>query len=149
MPYPFKSIQIGSVWRAESPQAGRYRQFTQCDIDTFGVKSEIAEMELIQATAEALLDLGFDQFTVRINDRRILTALVQNCGFTEDQFNNVFIQIDKLDKIGLAGVKRELVANEYSAEAIDKVIAFLAEEQLPSMPKIGPPQAAETMPQCY
>lgn len=145
LPYPFKSIQIGSVWRAESPQAGRYRQFTQCDIDTFGVKSEIAEMELIQATAEALLDLGFDQFTVRINDRRILTALVQNCGFTEDQFNNVFIQIDKLDKIGLAGVKRELVANEYSAEAIDKVIAFLAEEQLPSMPKIGPPQAAEAI----
>lgn len=104
--YPFKSIQIGSVWRAESPQAGRYRQFTQCDIDTFGVKSEIAEMELIQATAEALLDLGFDQFTVRINDRRVLTALAAHCGFAENQFNNLFIQIDKLDKIGIDGVKK-------------------------------------------
>src|ERR1700722_18594367 len=114
LPYPFKSIQIGSVWRAESAQAGRYRQFTQCDIDTFGIKSEIAEMELIQATAEALLDLGFDQFTVRINDRRILTALGLHCGFSEDQHSNLFIQIDKLDKIGLDGIKKELLTAELS-----------------------------------
>ncbi len=125
LPYPFKSIQIGSVWRAESPQAGRYRQFTQCDIDTFGVKSEIAEMELIQATAEALLDLGFEKFTVRINDRRILTALVRFCGFKPEQFDTVFIQIDKLDKIGLDGVKKELLNHSFDQEAVNKIISQL------------------------
>jgi len=125
LPYPFKSIQIGSVWRAESPQAGRYRQFTQCDIDVFGIKSEIAEMELIQATAQALLNLGFEKFTVRINDRRILTALVASCNFAEDQFNNVFIQIDKLDKIGLQGVKKELLANGHANEAVEKICSLL------------------------
>jgi len=121
LPYPFKSIQIGSVWRAESPQAGRYRQFTQCDIDTFGIKSEIAEMELIQATAEALIDMGFEKFTVRINDRRILAALVQACGFKPEQFDAVFIQIDKLDKIGLEGVKKELLAQGFDSDAISKI----------------------------
>ncbi len=125
LPYPFKSIQVGSVWRAESPQAGRYRQFTQCDIDTFGIKSEIAEMELIQATADALLNLGFEKFTVRLNDRRILTALVASCGFKDELFDNVFIQIDKLDKIGLPGVKKELLANGHANEAIEKICSLL------------------------
>ncbi len=125
LPYPFKSIQIGSVWRAESPQAGRYRQFTQCDIDTFGIKSEIAEMELIQATADALLNLGFEKFTVRLNDRRILTALVASCGFKDERFDNVFIQIDKLDKIGLSGVKKELLANGHANEAVEKMFSLL------------------------
>jgi histidyl-tRNA synthetase len=127
LPYPFKSIQVGSVWRAESPQAGRYRQFTQCDIDSFGIKSEIAEMELIQATAQALLNLGFEKFTVRINDRRVLTALVANCGFAENQFDNVFIQIDKLDKIGIAGVKKELLANGHASEAVEKICSLLGD----------------------
>ncbi len=81
-------------------------------------------MELIQATAEALLDLGFDQFTVRINDRRILTALAAHCGFSEDQFNNLFIQIDKLDKIGLDGVQKELLNHQYDSSAIQKVVSL-------------------------
>src|SRR5262249_40385610 len=81
LPNPFKAIQIGSVWRAESPQQGRYRQFTQCDIDTFGIKSEVVEMELIQATSEALMALDFKDFTVRLNDRRVLTSLADHCGF--------------------------------------------------------------------
>ncbi len=119
--YPFNSIQVGSVWRAESPQAGRYRQFTQCDIDAFGIKSEMAEMELIQATAEALLDLGFEKFTVRINDRRVLSALVSSCGFKPEQFDTVFIQIDKLDKIGLEGVKKELLTHGFESNAISKI----------------------------
>jgi histidyl-tRNA synthetase len=125
LPYPFKSIQIGSVWRAESPQAGRYRQFTQCDIDTFGIKSEIAEMDLIQATSEALLSLGFDQFTVRINDRRVLTALASDCGFSESQFNSLFVLIDKLDKIGTDGVKKELLEHEFNKSSVDKLMLFL------------------------
>jgi histidyl-tRNA synthetase len=125
LPSPFKSIQIGSVWRAESPQQGRYRQFTQCDIDTFGIKSEIAEMELIEATAEALLALGFENFTVRLNDRRILHSMVQHCGFDTERYDNVFIQIDKLDKIGLTGVEKELLAQGHDAIAVDRMIIFL------------------------
>jgi len=138
LPYPFKSIQIGSVWRAESAQAGRYRQFTQCDIDTFGIKSEIAEMELIQATAEALLDLNFDQFVVRINDRRILAALGLHCGFSPAQLDNLFISIDKLDKIGLDGVKKELLDGGHASTAVEQIITLLnkagkANDDLPAI----------------
>lgn len=125
LPNPFKSIQIGSVWRAESPQQGRYRQFTQCDIDTFGVKSEIVEMELIEATAEALLALGFEKFTVRINDRRILMSLAEYCGFAPERFENLFILIDKLDKIGLSAVEKELLNQGHDAIAVDRLIMFL------------------------
>jgi len=125
LPTPLKAIQLGPVWRAESPQQGRYRQFTQCDIDIIGVKSEIAEMELIQATAAALLELGFKDFTVRINDRRILTELAQFCEFSEDRFEAVFIALDKLDKIGIEGVRKELHAVSHSGEATDKLIDIL------------------------
>jgi histidyl-tRNA synthetase len=125
LPNPFKAIQIGSVWRAESPQQGRYRQFTQCDIDTFGVKSEVAEMELIQATSEALLTLGFADFSVRLNDRRMLTALAKHCGFGTDAYENLFIQIDKLDKIGLPGVEKELYDQGHGPEVVKPLAAFL------------------------
>jgi histidyl-tRNA synthetase len=125
LPNPFKAIQIGSVWRAESPQVGRYRQFTQCDIDTIGVKSEIAEMELIEATAEALLSLGFEDFTVRLNDRRILTSLAEACGFESDRHDNLFIQIDKLEKIGIDGVERELRAHQHTPSAVEKLLKHL------------------------
>jgi histidyl-tRNA synthetase len=124
LPNPFKSVQIGYSWRAETPQPqlGRFRQFTQCDIDIIGVKSEIAEMELLQATAEALLNLGFKQFTFRINDRRILAALVKSCGFTSDTFDKVFTAIDKLDKIGLSGIESELLTITGGASATEKLI---------------------------
>jgi histidyl-tRNA synthetase len=118
LPTPFKAIQIGPVWRAESAQQGRFRQFTQCDIDIFGVKSEIAEIELLQATSEALLKLGFEDFTICINDRRILSSLARHCGFEESRFDSVFIELDKLDKIGLDGVVNELSRVGHSAEAI-------------------------------
>lgn len=125
LPNPLKAIQLGSVWRAESPQAGRFRQFTQCDIDIFGVKSEMAEVELLQATSTALLELGFKEFTIRINDRSILSALVSYCGFKPDRADNVFITLDKLDKIGLNGVESDLVKNGHEAEAISRMMAVL------------------------
>ncbi|MGH9552561.1 MAG: histidine--tRNA ligase, partial [Terriglobales bacterium] len=125
LPTPLKSIQIGPVWRAESPQQGRFRQFTQCDIDIIGVKSEAAETELIHATSKALLELGFKDFTVRINDRRILTELAEFCEFSEDRFEVVFITLDKLDKIGLEGVRKELNAVAHSGEATDRLISIL------------------------
>lgn len=125
LPSPFKSIQIGPVWRAESPQQGRYRQFTQCDIDTIGVKSEIAEMELLQASSEALMLLGFQDFTIRINDRRILAGLAESCGFARDRFDNVFIALDKLDKISVTGVRHELENDGHSASAIASLVKVL------------------------
>jgi len=108
LPDPFKAIQIGPVWRAERPQKGRFRQFTQCDIDILGVASEIAEIELILATAEALIGLGLERPTIRLNDRRILAAIAEHCGFDADRQNDFFVTLDKLDKIGREGVEREL-----------------------------------------
>ncbi|MBX9940437.1 MAG: histidine--tRNA ligase [Candidatus Obscuribacterales bacterium] len=127
LPNPFKSIQIGSVWRAESAQQGRYRQFTQCDIDIFGVKSELAEVELLQATSEALLKLGFENFTICLNDRRLLSSLAGYCGFAEDRFESVFIALDKLDKIGLDGVSRELAGQGHSESSIANLKNLLVE----------------------
>src|SRR5438309_9596092 len=108
LPQPLKAIQIGPVWRAERPQHGRFRQFTQCDIDILGVRSEIAEIELIPATADVLSVLGLDGLTVRLNDRRILAAVARHCGFEDARFDSVFIALDKLDKIGRDGVTEEL-----------------------------------------
>ena len=122
LPTPFKSIQIGPVWRAERPQQGRYRQFTQCDIDIIGIKTSIAELELISATAEALQRLGFSNFTVRINDRRLLQEIALSCGFDRERLDNIFIAIDKLDKIGIDGVKKELDNNKHPQNAVDKLV---------------------------
>ena len=125
LPSPFKAIQIGPVWRAERPQAGRYRQFIQCDIDILGEASELAEIELVTATADAITALGFTGFTVRINDRQILLALAEICGFPSGSFGSVFITLDKLDKVGLDGVRAELESKEFPAEAIQRVMATL------------------------
>src|SRR5262249_7671960 len=114
LPQPLKAIQIGPVWRAERPQHGRFRQFTQCDIDILGVRSEFAEIELILATADALTALGLDGLTVRVNDRRILAALARHCSFEESRVDSVFIALDKLDKIGRAGVTGELEAHGHA-----------------------------------
>jgi len=125
LPQPLKAIQIGPVWRAERPQHGRFRQFTQCDIDILGVSSEIAEIELILATAEALLALGLADLTVRINDRRILAAIARHCGFAETRFDSVFIALDKLDKVDKAGVTRDLETEGHSPKAIGELMRLL------------------------
>src|SRR5262245_22806502 len=127
LPHPLKAIQIGPVWRAERPQAGRFRQFTQCDIDILGVASETAEIDLIIATAEALLALGLTDLTIRINDRRVLAAIARHCGFDEARFDSVFIALDKLDKIGGGGVKEELERQGHSAKAIGTLFGLLTE----------------------
>ncbi|MGQ0553761.1 MAG: histidine--tRNA ligase [Planctomycetota bacterium] len=111
LPLPFKSIQIGPVWRAERPQKGRYRQFTQCDIDVLGDGSVLAEVELILATCAALQAVGLSGFTVRLNDRRFLQAFATHCKLTEPaDRERLFITLDKLDKLGLDGVVAELEA---------------------------------------
>lgn len=127
LPQPLKAIQIGPVWRAERPQHGRFRQFTQCDIDILGVGSEVAEIELILATIDALLALGLHDLTVRINDRRILAGLARHCGFAEARFDSVFVALDKLDKIGKPGVLEELQGQGHSETAIGVLLALLDE----------------------
>lgn len=120
LPTPFKALQIGSVWRADRPQKGRFRQFTQCDIDILGEPTNLAEIELITATASTLGKLGFKGFKVRINERRILKAMAAYSGFGEADYDTVFIILDKLDKIGLDGVAQELSKNGYAEGCIAK-----------------------------
>lgn len=123
---PFKSIQIDRVFRAERPQKGRLREFFQCDIDIIGDSSNNAEMELIAATTSALDNIGFTDFTLRINDRRLLTDMIKSAGFGDDDVMPVCIIFDKLDKIGLDGVKDELLGKGYAAEKVEKFIAVIS-----------------------
>ena len=120
LPNPFKALQMGNVWRADRPQRGRYRQFMQCDIDILGEASNLAEIELILATTTTLGRLGFKGFEIRINERRILKAMAAYAGFAEDMYDKVFIILDKMDKIGLAGVKEELLAEGFAADSVEK-----------------------------
>lgn len=122
LPAPFKALQMGSVWRADRPQKGRYRQFVQCDIDILGEPGNLAEIELILATTTALGKLGFSGFKVRINERRILKAMAAYSGFREEDYELVFIILDKMDKIGVDGVAEELVSNGFAKESVDKYL---------------------------
>ena len=122
LPSPFKALQIGSVWRADRPQRGRYRQFTQCDIDILGEPSNLAEIELITATTTTIGKLGFEDFEIRINERRILKAMAAYSGFAEDTYDDLFITLDKMDKIQVEGVAEELLNNGYDKESIDKYL---------------------------
>ncbi len=124
LPSPFKALQMGNVWRADRPQRGRYRQFMQCDIDILGEASNLAEIELITATTTTLGRLGFSGFQVRINDRRILKAMASYSGFAEESFDTVFIILDKMDKIGLEGVEKELLEEGFGAESVAKYLAL-------------------------
>jgi histidyl-tRNA synthetase len=125
LPNPLKAVQIGPVFRAESPQKGRFRQFTQCDIDIIGVKSELAELELISATSAALLELGFENFSILINDRRFLSSLAEYCGFAPESVSSVFIALDKLEKIGPDQVKAELLAATASQPSVERLMQIL------------------------
>ncbi len=108
LPLPFRSLQVGPVWRADRPQKGRYRQFYQCDIDIIGEPSVLAEAELIEATSEALAAIGLTGTTIRLSDRRFLAALAADSGVPPEEYDAFFITLDKLDKIGWDGVQAEL-----------------------------------------
>ncbi|MDO5132421.1 MAG: histidine--tRNA ligase [Eubacteriales bacterium] len=124
LPMPFKALQMGNVWRADRPQKGRYRQFMQCDIDIIGEPTNLAEIELILATTTTLGRLGFKGFQIRINDRRILAAMAAACGFPADRFGEVFIILDKMDKIGMDGAASELVESGFTQESTDAYISL-------------------------
>ena len=119
LPAPFKALQIGNVWRADRPQKGRFRQFMQCDIDILGEPGNLAEIELILATTAMLGKLSFQNFTVCINDRNILKAMAAYSGFREDDYDEVFIILDKMDKIGAEGVAKELEEMGYAKENVE------------------------------
>ncbi len=123
LPSPFKALQMGNVWRADRPQRGRFRQFMQCDIDILGEPTILAEIELILATTTLLGKLDFKNFTIRINDRRILKAMAAYSGFAPETFDTVFIILDKMDKIGMDGVAQEL-AKEGFCTGIHRQISF-------------------------
>jgi len=130
LPTPFKALQIGNVWRAENPQKGRFRQLIQCDIDVLGDDSNLAEIELIAATVDMLLkifsSIDVTGLTVHINDRRILRAICLQAGFDEQDIAAVLISLDKYDKIGINGVRDELLANGFAEELVSKYLNIYA-----------------------
>lgn len=124
LPNPFKALQMGNVWRADRPQRGRYRQFMQCDIDILGEPTILAEIELITATTTLLARVGFEKFTIRLNSRKMLKAMAAFCDFEEKDYDNVFITLDKMDKIGMDGVAEELTKQGYPKSNVDKYLSL-------------------------
>ena len=125
LPRFFKRYQIQPVWRADRPARGRFREFYQCDIDAIGSASPVVEVEVLGAVAEILTTLGFDDFRIRLNDRRILTSMLASFGIPAEYHDDALIAIDKLDKIGADGVQRELRNRKIDARASDACVAFL------------------------
>lgn len=124
--FPMKCIQMDRVYRAERPQKGRLREFVQCDIDIIGSDSTDSEIELILTTTKALDAIGMKNYKVKINDRRLLRAVLISFGFKEEELDSVCITFDKMDKVGLDGVKEELEGKEFDKQAIDKFVQFLS-----------------------
>ena len=122
LPKFFKRYQIQPVWRADRPARGRFREFYQCDIDAIGSTSPIVEVELLAAVSEVLTRLGFRDFVVRLNDRRLLAALMESCAVAPERYADVLVSIDKLDKIGRDGVRQDLVQRGIDAGAADKLL---------------------------
>ncbi len=125
---PFKVIQTDRVYRAERPQKGRLREFVQCDIDILGDSSVNAEVELIDVTARAMMNIGFSDFTINVNDRRILRNMLENMGFAKESLDSVCITFDKLDKIGSSGIETELKEKAFPESAIKNLVDFVSSE---------------------
>ncbi len=118
---------MGNVWRADSPQRGRFRQFMQCDIDILGEPTYLAEIELVLATTTLLGKLDFHNFTIRINDRKILKAMAAVQRIPKESFDTVFIILDKMDKIGLEGVAEELEKEGFAKRALILILDMFKE----------------------
>ena len=125
LPSPFKSIQIDSSFRADRPQRGRLRQFTQCDIDILGDPSINAEIDIINTTAKTFENLGFKNFVAKVNDRRILSDIIMSCGFNPESEADICISLDKIDKIGLEGVKKDLEVKGFEEKKIGLLVEKL------------------------
>ena len=131
LPKFFKRYQIQPVWRADRPARGRYREFYQCDVDVLGSRSMIVEAEIITASSEALTKLGFTDFTVRLNHRKVLTGILEMAGIPEEKHATALIALDKLDKIGKEGVLREFEAREVlTSNVAQELLALFETNQL-------------------
>jgi histidyl-tRNA synthetase len=122
--FPFRRYQIQPVWRGDRPGKGRYQEFTQCDADIIGSKSSLCELDLVQVFSEALTNLGVPDFTIHVNDRRILSALATSVGVSTDRLSEFTVAIDKYDKVGVQGVMDELGIRGFSnsvAEGVSKI----------------------------
>lgn len=128
LPHPFRSLQIGYSYRAERPQRGRYRELMQCDLDILGEKTNLAEIELMMAVTSFLEKLDFKGFKIRINDRRILLKMVSFVGLPEDKLDSILISLDKMDKIGLDGVREELIKLSLDKEKVDAYLNLFSKQ---------------------
>jgi histidyl-tRNA synthetase len=125
LPRLFKRYQIQPVWRADRPARGRFREFYQCDADALGSTSPVVEAELCAAVADALVDLGFDEFVIRINHRRLLTSMLEALGVQPALHEATLVAIDKLDRIGAEGVRAEMAARGIAPDAAERLLALL------------------------
>ena len=124
--FPYKRYQIQNVWRSEKPQKGRFREFTQCDADTIGSASVICDAEFIQMGIEALNNIGFKEFRANINNRKLLSGIIQFAGASEKEFIPICISVDKLPKIGRDQVKKELIEKrKINSEISDKILDLI------------------------
>ncbi|MBN1564924.1 MAG: histidine--tRNA ligase, partial [Anaerolineae bacterium] len=123
--FPFRRYHIAPVWRAERPQRGRYREFYQCDVDIAGIKDVSADAEIVNVVSTALRRLGFEDFTININNRKILNGIGVYAGVPDAQLGSLYRSIDKLDKIGLDGVKAELAENGIADDVITRMMNLL------------------------
>ena len=128
--FPFKVIQTDRVYRAERPQKGRLREFVQCDIDILGDSSCNAEVELIDVTARAMLNIGFNKFNINVNDRRILRNMLETMGFAPETLDSVCITFDKLDKIGASGIEAELKEKQLPDNAVKALVDFISSDSI-------------------
>lgn len=122
---PFKRYQIAPVFRGERPQRGRFREFYQCDADIVGVANMSADAELISVTVMALRRLGFEQFTTKINSRKLLTGMGQYSGVPDEQLGDLYRSVDKFDKVGAEGVKAELIERGISDDVVERMMTLL------------------------
>lgn len=134
--FPFKRYQLSPVWRAERPQRGRYREFYQCDVDIVGVDGMSADAEVIGVVSTALRRLGFTGFQVKINNRKLLTAMGQFAGVEGQQLADLYRSVDKFDKIGADGVRDEMIQRGVDAQAVDRIMALLVQTD-PTADKLG------------
>ena len=127
LPRLFKRYQIQPVWRADRPGRGRFREFYQCDVDSMGSTSPVIEAEVCAAVAEALTELGFDDFVIRLNHRQLLTSMLNAVGIPEPLHATALVAVDKLDKIGADKVRAEMADRGISADSATRLLASLAD----------------------
>ena len=126
LPRFFKRYQIQPEWRADRPARGRFREFYQCDVDAIGSTSPLVEVELCAAACEVMAALGFADFTLRLNHRAVLAGVLETAGIPADRHGDALVALDKLDKIGVDGVRAEYAQRGLAAAAADTVLSVLA-----------------------